>query len=137
MSYNNNSSQKERRAILKNDATTLHQFAQSEAGEVGGRFAKPAAVNASQQVVHYPKLSGGPWSDQPGPGPEPPYGEDISSPPIVGEYAEVQASLDRDFNVQRSLRDGAPERVHNPQPDAPGEGECQRRKVSVMRMRLP
>jgi hypothetical protein len=37
MTFNNNSDQKERRAVLKNDAATLHQFAQSEANEISGR----------------------------------------------------------------------------------------------------
>jgi hypothetical protein len=56
MTYNNNSSQKERRQVLKNDAATLHQFAQSEAGEISGRWAKPQTVNASRPVVEYPRI---------------------------------------------------------------------------------
>ena len=61
--------------------------------------------------VSYPKLpASSPWSCDPVP-PEPPYGLDISEPPIVGESWEVAASLDRDFSVQRSLRDGAPPSV--------------------------
>jgi hypothetical protein len=124
MTFRNDSDQKERRAILKND--TFHTRASAEADlENQGRFAKASSVTASSSAVHYPRVLSGPWADQPGPGPEPPYGEDISSPPIVGEYAEVQASLDRDFGLQRSLQDGVPSatgpvmpRSSEPTPDA-------------------
>jgi hypothetical protein len=111
MTFSNNSSQKERRAVIKNDATTLHRFAQSEASDIGGRFAKPQTVNASEQAVHYPRLpTSSPWSCDPVP-PEEPLGVDISEPPLVGEQWEIEKSLDQDFSVQRSLRDGAPPSV--------------------------
>jgi len=107
-SFNNNSDQKERRQVLKNDAATLHQFAQSEANEISGRWAKPTTVNASQKAVHYPRLpTSSPWSSDPV-GPEPPYGQDISEPPVVGESWKIEKSLDRDFGVARSIRDGVP-----------------------------
>jgi len=107
MTFNNNSSQKERRQVIRNDATTLHDFAQSAAGEISGRWAKPATVNASEQAAHYPRLpTSSPWSN-PIEAVEPPLGFSVEETPIVGEYAEVQASLDRDFELQRSLRDGA------------------------------
>jgi hypothetical protein len=108
MTFSNNSDQKERKAILKNDATTLHKFAQSEAGEIGGRFAKPATLNASQSAVHYPKLpTSSPWSSDPVP-PEEPLGIDVSEAPIVGEPAEVEASLNAEFGWRRTIQDGVP-----------------------------
>ena len=106
MTFRNDSDQKERRAVIKNDATTLHQFAQSEAGEIGGRYARPQTVNASQQAVHYPKLpTNSPWSSDPVP-PEEPLGIDVSEAPITGEKFEVEASLDRDFGVARNATRG-------------------------------
>jgi hypothetical protein len=93
--FNNRATMKEKVEQLRNDqrnASTLHQFAQSEAGEVGGRFAKPATVNASQQAVHYPRLpTSSPWANDPVP-PEEPLGIDVSEAPIVGEPHEVLAS---------------------------------------------
>ena len=56
----------------------------------------------------YPRIQSGPWSQPDPSGPEPAYGQDISEAPVVGEYAEVQASLDRDFGLERSLREHVP-----------------------------
>jgi hypothetical protein len=107
-SFNNRSDQKERAAILKNDAATLHQFAQSEASEIGGRFAKPQTVNASEQAVHYPRLpTSSPWSN-PIEAVEPPLGFSVDETPIVGEAFEVEASLNQDFGWRRTIQDGAP-----------------------------
>jgi hypothetical protein len=105
MTFNNNSDQKERRAIIKNDAATLHQFAQSEANEISGRWAKPQTVNASRPVVNYP--AGPNWSVDPT-GPEPPLNQDVNAMEPCGQPWEVEASLDRNFGLQRSLQDGAP-----------------------------
>jgi len=55
-SFNNNSDQRERARILANDRATMHRFAQSEAGEVQGRWAKPAQVTGSEGAVHMPRL---------------------------------------------------------------------------------
>jgi hypothetical protein len=97
---------KERRAIMKDDPSTYLGHTHNE---TGGRFAKAIPNNViGSSPISYPTLKSGPWSPQPGPGPEPPFGEDISTPPIVGEHHEVEASLDRDFGVARNLRDGAP-----------------------------
>jgi hypothetical protein len=106
-SFNNSSDQRERRAVIKNDASTLHQFAQSEAGEVGGRFARPATVNASQQAVHYPRVLSGPWADQPGPGPEPSLGVSVEDHEPVGTADEIEASLNAEFGWRKTIRDGA------------------------------
>ena len=61
----------------------------------------------SKLAEGYPRLpASSPWSN-PIEAVEPPLGFSVEETPIVGEYAEVQASLDRDFELQRSLRDGA------------------------------
>jgi hypothetical protein len=106
--FNNNSSQRERAAILKNDAATLHQFAQSEAGEISGRWAKPQTVNASRPAVEYPRIKSGPWADdQPMPPEEPPLGFSVEDHDPVGQPWEIEASLDRDFGWRKTIRDGA------------------------------
>src|SRR6516225_2031831 len=94
---------KEKRELIKNT-----YLAHTHSDE-GGRFAKTTPNNViGSSSVSYPRLSSGPWAPQPGPGPEPPYGEDISTPPIVGEQWEIEKSLDENFAVQRTIRDGAP-----------------------------
>ena len=92
---------KDKRELIKNT-----YLAHTHSDE-GGRFAKTTPNNViGASPVSYPTLKSGPWAAQPGPGPEPPYGEDISTPPIVGESWEVEKSLDERFGLQRSLRDG-------------------------------
>jgi hypothetical protein len=104
MTYNNNSSQKERRQVLANDRAnigksrdassgTFHQFAQSEAGEVQGRWAKPAQVTGSEGAVHMPRLpENSPWAAPDPSGQEPPLNIDVTEAPITGEPFEVEAS---------------------------------------------
>jgi len=105
MTFNNNASQKERRAVIKNDASTMHGFAQSEASEISGRWAKPTQVSGSEGAVHMPRLpSNSPWSAPDPSGPEQPFGIDVSEPVVTGESWEVEASLDRDFGLQRLLQ---------------------------------
>jgi len=114
MSFSNNSSQKERAAILRNEqrlrneqATTFHSFATSEADAVGGRFARATQSNViGSSPVSYPRLpSNGPWSDADPSGPEAPYPIDLSEPPEpVGTAAEIEASLDADLGLERMLR---------------------------------
>jgi hypothetical protein len=129
MTFNNNSDQKERAAILKNDAATLHQFAQSEAGEISGRWAKPQTVNASRPVVNYP--AGPNWSVDPT-GPEPPLNQDVNAMEPCGQPWEIEASLDRDFGFQRSLRDGVPPEMGHviPPPPEPTPGTEAKRAYS-------
>ena len=105
-SFNNNASQAERKQVLKD---TMFNRANSEAGEVQGRWSKPTQVSGSEGAVHMPRIPSGPWSaDYAQVPPEAPFGQDISEPPIVGEQWEIEKSLDENFGVQRSLRDGAP-----------------------------
>jgi hypothetical protein len=92
----------------------MHRFAQSEAGEVQGRWAKPAQVTGSEGAVHMPRLpENSPWSCDPVP-PEAPLGIDVSETPIVGEPHEVEASLNADFGLLRSLSDGVPPATGSP-----------------------
>ena len=127
-SFNNSSDQKERRQVIRNDATTLHEFAQSEANEVGGRFAKPATVNASEQAVHMPRLpTNSPWAAPDPSGQEQPYPVDLSEPPEpVGTAQEIEDSL-QPFSWLRS--DGVPpaaDRLISASPEPTPDGEVVR-----------
>ena len=105
---------KEKRELIKNT-----YLAHTHSDE-GGRFAKTTPTNViGSSPVSYPKLQSGPWSDQPMPPEEPPLGFSVEETPVVGESWEVEKSLDERFELQRSLRDGAPERFITPHPDAP------------------
>jgi len=98
---------KERRAIMKDDPSTY--LGHTHDNEAGGRFQKQAPTNViGSSPVSYPKLKSGPWADQPMPPEEPPLGFSVDETPIVGETFEVNASLDRDFGLARSIRDGVP-----------------------------
>ena len=119
--FNNNASQKERREFVKD---TYHNRYQDE---TGGRFAKnvPTNVSGKDPSTLYPRIPTGPWSaNYAQVPPEAPYPEDISTPPIVGEHHEVEASLDREFGLQRSLRDGAPDHPSSGRSSHPrGDGD--------------
>jgi hypothetical protein len=93
----NESSQSERRAILRNEREvgTYQQFASSEAGAIGGRFAAEAKtrVTGTTPVPQYPALSANsPWHHDPVP-PEEPLGVDINAVEAVGTHAEIEKSL--------------------------------------------
>jgi hypothetical protein len=108
MSFNNRATMKEKLEQLRNDqrnASTLHQFAQSEAGEISGRWAKPQTVNASRPTVEYPRIPSGPWAGNDPSGVEPPLGIDVNEPVVTGESFEVEQSLDENYGLQRLLRD--------------------------------
>jgi hypothetical protein len=84
--------QKLRSAQRRDEASTFHQFGQSQASEEGGRFAKPQHIIGTDSAVHYP-TAGPNWSADPT-GVEPPLNYDINETPIVSETWEVEASLD-------------------------------------------
>jgi len=102
-SFNNNSDQRERARILANARATMHRFAQSEAGEVQGRWAKPAQVTGSEGAVHMPRLpANSPWAAPDPSGQEAPYPIDLSEPPEpVGTAQEIEDSL-QPFSWDRS-----------------------------------
>src|SRR6516164_7215421 len=108
MTFNNNSSQAERKQVLKD---TMFNRASSEANEIGGRWNKPTQVNASKPVVDYP--AGPNWSVDPT-GPEPPLNQDVNAMEPCGQPWEIEASLDREFGLKRSLRDGVPSATGSP-----------------------
>jgi len=129
MTFSNNSSQKERAAILKNEArlrneqaTTFHSFATSEADAVGGRWAKPTQITGNEGAVHMPRLpANSPWAQPDPTGQEAPFPIDINEPVVTGEAFEVEASLDADLGLQRTLRDGAPPPSGSSSPAPVGE----------------
>ena len=90
--------QKLRRETLKNDqrvrdqGTTFHQAAISEANENRGRFAatNKETVVGSMPVVNYPAAPN--WAPDPVP-PEPPLNVDIDAQEPVGTEAEIAASI--------------------------------------------
>jgi hypothetical protein len=63
--FRNDATMEEKANVLKNDranASTLHQFASSETGEVGGRWAKPTQV-VGTGAPEYPRLpENSPWA---------------------------------------------------------------------------
>jgi hypothetical protein len=93
----NESSQSERRAILRNEREvgTYHAFATSEAGAIGGRFAAEAKtrVTGVAPVPQYPaQPANSPWADEPV-GLEQPLGYSVEETPAVGEAFELERSL--------------------------------------------
>jgi hypothetical protein len=110
---------KEKKELIKNT-----YLAHTHSDE-GGRFAKTTPTNViGSSPVSYPKLRTGPWADQPMPPEEPPLGFSVEEVPVVGESWEVEASLDRNFGLQRSLAEGAPTSASDASspPDAVGVG---------------
>ena len=113
--FNNNSTKAEREQFVKDSYHNRYQ------DEAGGRWQKqtPTQFSGKDPATLYPKLpSNSPWSN-PIEAVEPPLGIDVSEPVVTGESWEVEKSLDERFELQRSLRDGAPERFITPHPDAP------------------
>jgi hypothetical protein len=91
--YRNDTSQKVRAEVLKNDrAVQKNTFLSHTHSEEGGRFAKPQTVIGETPTVQYP-MSAPNWSVDPV-GPEPSLGFSVDQHEAVGEYREVQASLE-------------------------------------------
>jgi len=108
----NDTSQKERAEVLKNDrelrglfnkglrkadASTFQAFAESEAAQDAGRFAqvnKATVVGANAGPV-YPPLPSGHWPNQSAvvPNVEPPLGQDVNAMEPVGLPHEIEASF--------------------------------------------
>jgi hypothetical protein len=90
-------SQAEKRRIIREQATTMFQHAQSHANdEAGGRFAaiNPTTVTGATSAVKYPQLpSSSPWGgSQPEPGTEPPTGYAIDDMSGLENPADVSVS---------------------------------------------
>jgi hypothetical protein len=92
----NESSQSERRAVLRNEREvgTYHAFATSEAGAVGGRYGVVSKTRViGSGPVEYPALpSSSPWASDPIP-PEPSFGMAIDAMEPVGTHVEIEQSL--------------------------------------------
>jgi hypothetical protein len=107
MTYENPTSQAERRATLENDravreqGSTFKTFADafSNEGKESGRFSK---LDASATTKRLPE--GSPWSGvQPGPGKEKPLGFSIDEMQPTGEVFEVRQSLESGAPVSPSV----------------------------------
>jgi hypothetical protein len=93
--YRNDTSQKERAEVLKNDrAVHKNTFLSHTHSEEGGRFARPQTIVGSRPTVDYPRLPSGPWADPVQVPPEEPLGYSVEDVPIVGEPHEIQASIE-------------------------------------------
>lgn len=91
----NDSSQAERRAVLKNERETSTFFAQAQIGLSleGGRFAQEVHFSGSAPSVEYPRLpASSPWASDPVP-PEEPTGVAVDALEPCGTAAEIAASL--------------------------------------------
>jgi hypothetical protein len=95
-SFDNESSQTERRQVLANDlrarreGATYYKLAQAELDAVGGRFAvaRPKPMITGQ----VPPMSNGPWSESADlAGVEPALGYSVDDMPPVGEAHEAKA----------------------------------------------
>jgi hypothetical protein len=90
--FRNDATMEEKANVLKNDranASTLHQFASSETGEVGGRWAKPTQV-VGTGAPEYPRLpENSPWAQDDLLGPEPTLGYDINAVEPIEDRALV------------------------------------------------
>jgi hypothetical protein len=91
--YQNKSSQAEREQVLRNDARVRSgsTFLDHTHSEEGGRFAKPQTVIGATPTVQYPMAAPN-WSVDPV-GPEPSLGFSVDQHEAVGEFGEVQASI--------------------------------------------
>jgi hypothetical protein len=123
--FQNNSSQAERREVLKNDrqAQTYFERAQETIGEeMGGRFKHlgSASVTGVPQYPQQPPNSV--WSGDVVP-PEPPLGFDINSMVPTGTPAEVAASIAAE--LQKAIDAGA--QVTRAPDVLPDDGPAKRR----------
>jgi hypothetical protein len=93
--YHQNSDQREREAVMRNDrANTFAGRASAEADEIQGRWAQEhKATVIGTGPVEYPRLPENSWTNDPT-GVEPPLNYSVEAHEPVGEYREVQASIE-------------------------------------------
>ena len=88
--FRNDTSQKERAEVLKNDrAVQKNTFLSHTHSEEGGRYAKPQTVIGATPTVQYPRAAPN-WSVDPT-GVEPPLGIDVNTVEPCGEKFEIEA----------------------------------------------
>jgi len=90
MTFSNNSSQRERRQVIKD---TYHNRYQDESG---GRFAKvqPTNVSGKDPATLYPRQPANSYWAEPDPsGPTPPLNQDVNEMEPVGTAQEIEDSL--------------------------------------------
>ncbi len=106
----NDSSQSERRAVLKNEseASTFFQQAQIGLSLEGGRFAaNDTTITGIEPAAQYPRLpASSPWSSDPVP-PERPTGVAIDAMEPCGTPAEIAASLGEGHKLAASTAPAA------------------------------
>ena len=91
--YSNETTQAERKAIVKNDSYFARQS--NAADDAGGRFAKltPATITGSTLAPQYPSLpANSPWHHDPVAATEP-LGFSVNAMEPVGTQAEIEASI--------------------------------------------
>jgi hypothetical protein len=102
--FRNDTSQKERAEVLKNDrAVQKNTFLSHTHSDEGGRFAKPQTVIGETPTVQYPMAAPN-WSSDPT-GVEPSLGFSVEDHEPVGEPGEVRASLEA-LGDHSGLREG-------------------------------
>src|SRR6516165_11461703 len=95
---------KEKVEVLKNDRRVASTYLDHTHSEEGGRFAKPTNVIGATPTRQYP--AGPNWSVDPT-GIEPPLGHAIDAHEPVGEYGEVQASIEELDDTTNTVADVA------------------------------
>jgi hypothetical protein len=121
--YHNDTDQKTRKAVVKND-TYMSRAAASVGEELGGRFKRHVPYDV-KPVPQYPRLTSGPWSCDDGQGPEPPIGYDISAAPDIGyqetpaDHSPVEAGVEAPTSASGRTGVG----VETPPPLSPTKGD--------------
>ena len=99
--FRNDTSQKERAEVLKNDqAVQKNTFLSHTHSDEGGRYAKPQTVIGATPTVQYPRAAPN-WSVDPT-GVEPPLGIDVNTVEPCGEKFEIDALGDAEAVAQSS-----------------------------------
>jgi hypothetical protein len=123
--YHQNSDQREREAILRNDrANTFAGRAQAEADDVRGRWAQEhkATVIGAGPVV-YPRLPENSWTNDPT-GVEPSLGIDVNAVEPCGEKFEIEALGDGEAVAQSSPLAGETVSASVDDPSGTGDAEA-------------
>ena len=96
--FTNQSSQSERREVLRNDTYFARQS--NSVDDAGGRYAKltPATITGATTPQYPPLPASSPWAHGFDTNIEPPLSVDVNAMEPTGTPSEVQASLDPTLN---------------------------------------